>query len=320
MNAPTVSIILPSFNRLKYLRPAVESVFAQSFADWELIIADDGSDEKTRAFIATVALRPRVKVLWLSHAGTPAVTRNAALHEARGEYVAFLDSDDLWMPSKLEVQMRSLLSRSARRWSYSAFTIVDAAGAPRPGDREASWPCPDGWIFERLLAMQAIVATPTVVACRALVASLGGFDERLLACSDYDLWLRLASRSEVDVIKEPLAQVRRHGEHFADDVTSLESWRTVLEKTRATGLERSVDCIVQRQRAQVSAKLATRHAIGGNHDALWQTLFESWPYSWRYPRWWIDAVAAAIRAYAPDGVRRAVRGYRRRGVDAGVQP
>src|SRR5262245_51777211 len=69
--APTVSIILPTFNRLKYLRRAVDSVFAQSFADWELIVADDGSDEATRAFLGAIALVPRVRVLWLSHKGTP---------------------------------------------------------------------------------------------------------------------------------------------------------------------------------------------------------------------------------------------------------
>jgi len=321
MKAPTVSIILPTFNRLKYLRPAVDSIFTQSFADWELIIADDGSDEETRTFLGTLAILPQVKVLWLSHMGRPSAVRNAALREAQGEYVAFLDSDDLWLPSKLGVQIQSLRCRSARKWAYTGFTIVDAAGDPRPGERDGRRPAPDGWILEQLLRMEAIVASPTVVACRALVEHLGGFDEKLTACEDYDLWLRLATRSEVDVIAEPLVHVRRHNEHYADDITALEDWRRVLEKTRDTGLDRNLDSIVRRERAQVSAKIARSHAICGNRTGVWRTLLGSWQYSWRYRQWWLGAIEATARIFAPASVRRAVRRYRSRtvGVQAGAK-
>src|SRR5262245_55647877 len=99
--SPVVSIVLPAFNRLVYLRAAVASVFKQSFTDWELIIGDDGSDEDTRAYLGTLDQPPRVKVLWLAHTGNPAVVRNAALLEAKGEFVAFIDSDDEWLPDKL---------------------------------------------------------------------------------------------------------------------------------------------------------------------------------------------------------------------------
>ena len=98
---PVVSIILPTFNRAAYLRETVASVFAQSWTDWELIISDDGSDEATRAFIHTLEADERVRVVWSPHSGIPAVTRNSALRVARGEYVAFLDADDLWDPAKL---------------------------------------------------------------------------------------------------------------------------------------------------------------------------------------------------------------------------
>jgi glycosyltransferase involved in cell wall biosynthesis len=307
--APTVSIILPVFNRLKYLRRAVDSVFAQSFADWELIVADDGSDENTRAFLGAIALVPRVRVLWLAHRGTPAPVRNAALHEARGEYVAFLDSDDLWAPAKLEAQIGSLRARSTRQWAYTGFTIIDGAGEPR---REARWhwPTPDGWIFEPLLRMEAIVATSTVVVRRSLLEELGGFDESLAACEDYDLWLRCACRSEVDVVAEPLVRKRQHGEHYADDVMALEGWRSVLEKAGENGLDPRLRPVVQRERSRVSSKLAIRHAICGNSGNLWQTLLQSWPYSWRYRQWWLEAIAATTRLYTPAFVRRAVRGHR----------
>src|SRR5579863_3753675 len=92
----TVSVVLPAFNRLRFLRPAIESVSAQTFADWELIIADDGSDLETRQYLQSFADDPRVTVVWLEHTGKPSMVRNAAVLRAAGEYVAFLDSDDLW--------------------------------------------------------------------------------------------------------------------------------------------------------------------------------------------------------------------------------
>src|SRR5689334_20872261 len=108
---PLVSVVLPTFNRLRFLEPAIESVYAQTFTDWELIVADDGSDPDTRRYLQTVANHPRVRVLWLSHTGWPATVRNAALLQAVGEYVAFFDSDDLWMAQKLERQIEALRAR-----------------------------------------------------------------------------------------------------------------------------------------------------------------------------------------------------------------
>src|SRR5580693_7584371 len=90
-----VSVVLPTFNRLRFLRPAIESVYAQTFTDWDLIVADDGSDLETRRYLQTLTNDPRVTVLWLPHTGRPSMVRNAALLRAAGEYVAFLDSDDL---------------------------------------------------------------------------------------------------------------------------------------------------------------------------------------------------------------------------------
>src|SRR5882672_10472844 len=108
MSVTAVSIILPTFNRLEFLRPAIDSVFAQTFMDWDLIIADDGSAEPTRAYLRTLVSQPRVKVIWLAHTGNLSAVRNAALRAAQGEYIAFLDSDDLWMPVKLKHQMAAL--------------------------------------------------------------------------------------------------------------------------------------------------------------------------------------------------------------------
>src|SRR5580698_5420059 len=119
---PVVSIILPTFERLQYLRATVASVYRQTVQDWELIVADDGSETETRAYLRTLEADSRVKLLWLEHTGIPAIVRNAALHAARGEYVAFLDSDDLWTPEKLSQQLALLRSRPGCGWCYTAVS------------------------------------------------------------------------------------------------------------------------------------------------------------------------------------------------------
>jgi glycosyltransferase involved in cell wall biosynthesis len=310
-----VSIVLPTFNRLTWLRLAVESVLAQSFTDWELVIADDGSGEETRAYLSSVATANRVNVLWLSHTGRPAVVRNAALRRARGQFVAFLDSDDVWLPSKLEMQVRSLRSHSARKWACTGYTVVDAAGHPRPPGKRRShhdpgWPSPAGWIVEPLVKMEAVIVLPSVLACRSLIEDVGGFDESMYVCEDYDLWLRLAARSEIDVVSEPLVLVRKHDEHYAGGIDMLEGWRTVLEKARGAGLGPRVNSILRRERARIASRLARSHAVCGSPGGVRETLLHSWQYSWRYPHWWLGALAATARLYAPAGMRRAISRYR----------
>ena len=122
---PWVSIVVPTFDRLEYVRPALDSVFAQTWNDWDLIIADDGSGEELRAYLRALESRPRVKVVWLPHRGVPSAVRNAAIREATGTHVAFLDSDDLWAPRKLERQLALLAARPECGWSYTAFRQVD---------------------------------------------------------------------------------------------------------------------------------------------------------------------------------------------------
>src|SRR5579862_7797428 len=144
-----VSVIVPTFNRLEYLRPALESVFAQTLTDWELLIADDGSSSPTREYLQSLIEPGRVSVAFFEHTGNPSKLRNAALRDARGEYVAFLDSDDLWLPRKLEIQIGSLRRHPIRGWSHTKFVLVDAQGNPTPWMlRTGGWPTPDGWILD----------------------------------------------------------------------------------------------------------------------------------------------------------------------------
>jgi len=300
---------MPTFNRLEFLKAAVESLFAQTFPHWELIIADDGSDALTRSYLQTLQQPPRVEVIWLSHSGKPAAVRNAALRAARGEYVAFLDSDDLWLPQKLQRQIASLRRHPQRRWSYTAFAVVDAAGQPKTAS-DPERPAQSGWIMEKMLTDETVIALPSVVVARQLLEQLGAFDEELVMCEDDELWLRLAAHSEIDAIDEPLTLIRRHRQHSGDDVTAWRDRRRVFEKALRAGVDAHLAAVLRKLRAEMSAGLARSQAAGGMRLGAVGTLAASAHYSWRYRQWWRGALQALVWAFAPAAVRSAVRRYR----------
>jgi glycosyltransferase involved in cell wall biosynthesis len=254
MSAPLISIIMPTYNRLAWLRAAVRSVFDQTLSDWELIIADDGSEAATRDYLRGLAATTehRVRVLWLTHRGNPPAARNIALAEARGEYVAFLDSDDLWLPRKLEMQIASLGEHPLRAWSYTRSVLVDGAGQPLPGGRELRYPArTDGWIAESLLRGDAAVTQSSVLARRDAIAGVGGYPEDLPICGDYELYLRLALRSEIDFVDAPLVLVRRHTEHYCDDLAALADLRRFMGKVQRSGMMPHMRGVLRARRARI---------------------------------------------------------------------
>jgi glycosyltransferase involved in cell wall biosynthesis len=310
--SPAVSIIVPTFNRPQFLAPALESVFAQTFADWELIIADDGSSVNTRAYLQSVADPPRVKVIWLSHSGRPGVVRNAALREARGEYIAFLDSDDLWLPQKLAVQIASLRRHAGRGWSYTKFAVVDVTGAPSVLPRSKYWAAPSGWILDKILKEETVIALPSVIVVRQLLEQLGAFDEELVMCEDDELWLRLAAHTEIDGIEAPLTLVRRHSQHSGSDITAWRDRRRVFEKALQANAGGRHEAILRKLRVDMALGLAKSQAAFGKRASALRTLFSSVPYSWRYRAWWHGALVALGRAFAPASLQGLMRRYRYR--------
>jgi glycosyltransferase involved in cell wall biosynthesis len=312
---PAVSIILPTFNRLSYLRDAIDSVFSQTFHDWELIIADDGSNATTKAYLRTFADIPRVKLLWLPHTGNPPAVRNAALCAANGEYIAFLDSDDVWMPEKLAAQIASLRTQTSSRWSYARCIMVDGHLNPlavQPREPKATI---DGWIHDALLRAEIVVVQSSVVVSRDLLAAVGGYPEDLPICGDYELYAQLARRSPIDFVDAPLVLVRRHKEHYCDDLDALVDLRRFLEKMQRSGAAHHLESVLERRRATVSAGIARGYARSGNRRLVMSTLVSSAHYSWPYRAWWYGAMAAAVQAFAPISVWAAIRRYLRFGRD-----
>jgi len=312
---PVVSIVLPTFNRLRYLRPAVDSVLAQTFGSWELIVADDGSEGETAEYLATLEELPRVRVLLLPHTGNVPAVRNAACREARGEYIAFLDSDDVWLPEKLALQVASLRTHPQHGWSHTAFAVMDETGEPLAGASARSWPAAEGWALERLIRMDIVVAISSVMVRRHSLEHVGGFDEALRVCNDYDLYLRLATVSELDGVRETLLYKRDHRiSDWYDNSMVLEQLARSLEKLLAVHPHRAVHSLVRRERAKLAVALARNQAGTGKRRAALDTLVRSTRYSWGYGEWWLGGAEAAVRAVIPSsmlGIARFLTGRRR---------
>jgi glycosyltransferase involved in cell wall biosynthesis len=311
MRPPVVSVILPTFNRLHYLRPAVDSVFAQTFSDWQLIIADDGSACETAAYLETLADLPRVKLIYLTHTGIPSAVRNAALRAAEGQYIAFLDSDDVWLPKKLEVQIASHRARTDRRWSYTAVTRIGKCGEILPGELEQHRALYRGNIFEQLLTLQAGVAAPSVMAERSLIDEVGGFDENQLYFEEYDLWLRLSLLSEVGVVEEPTVLVRSHDEHYsADRVRVYKARFRLLERISSRATTPHLQSVLRTEHAKTAASLAAAYAAADQRAEALRMLWISRECAWRSRGWRRRAVATIYRAATTPCVREIVRSCR----------
>ena len=203
MKKPAVSIIVPTHNRFDYLREALDSIASQTYTDYEVIVVDDGSTDDTPNRISNHPVGP--SVVRQSHQG-PAAARNRGIKEASADVVAFLDSDDLWQPAKLETFMAALDAEPDVHVFYGPMRPIDAGGKTVPGRTK---PCHEGRITQQLFC-SSFVHIPTVVCRKATLQRVNGFDSSLAVCEDYDLWLRVSVDEPFGLVEEALALRRLH--------------------------------------------------------------------------------------------------------------
>lgn len=203
--APAVSVVIPAYNAAWCVARAIDSVLAQSFRDFELIVVDDGSTDDTAAVLAGYA--SKLRVVGQPNGGMSSA-RNAGIRAASGRYLAFLDADDRWLPEKLARQIVLLEARPDLAFCAATARLEDSEGRP-VGEWRGRGGSPA--TLSEVFAQHAAVAggASAVVARRQLVADLGGFDETLAGAEDTDLWIRLAACGDFACIDEPLVVVLR---------------------------------------------------------------------------------------------------------------
>jgi glycosyltransferase involved in cell wall biosynthesis len=200
---PAVSVVLATYNYGRYLAGALESALAQTMPDFEIIIIDDGSTDNTKEVTTSYLSDPRVTYHRTDHRGQPAA-KNVGIRQARAPLVAFLDADDLWLPSKLEKQLPLFAADPALGVVHSRRTLMDEQGRPL----QFSQPdLPRGRVLPQLFRQNFICFSSAVVR-RQVFDRVGMFDESLALAIDYDLWLRAAKHYPFDYVDEPLVKYR----------------------------------------------------------------------------------------------------------------
>jgi len=230
----TVSLVIAAFNHARLLGEAIDSALAQTLDGVDVVVVDDGSTDDTPAVLARYGRR--IRVLRQDNRGL-AAARNAGLAAARGAYVAFLDADDVLAPTKLADQLAVLKRTPTLGWTYCDVLIETVATGARVTASERFGyraRAVDGWLFPELIHGNFIPAIAPLVR-RTALEETGGFDERLTALEDWDLWLRLALLAEARYIPAVLATYRVQPGGMSEDRSRMDRSRFgVLDKLRRT--------------------------------------------------------------------------------------
>lgn len=203
-----VSIVIPTYNRAHCLGRAVRSVLAQDFDDWELIIVNDGSTDSTKDLLGRLQGIVGDRLIRIETAnGGVSKARNAGVARASGEWIAFLDSDDVWLPHKIGFQLQVAEAQQAEMVFTDHFEFTDRSGVIRTSHEFPDDMC-SGVIYPQLLEVRCNVITcPSVLLRRSVFEEIGGFDEGMKICEDIDLWRRAARARNVAAIRLALTGV-----------------------------------------------------------------------------------------------------------------
>lgn len=227
---PKVSIVVPAYNAMKFLPATVETVWQQTFSDFELIVIDDGSSDTIREWAQTQT-DPRFRLVSQENRGL-AGARNRGIEESRGEMLAFLDADDLWHPTKLLRQVEALEADSSLGLAYTWTALMDAEEVKT--GRVFKSDC-EGNVWKALILDNFVGCGSVALVRRDCFDSHGGFDQNLGSyVEDWDMWLRLALDYPFAVIKEPLTYYRQlEGSASRNWLKMERSYQIVLDKAFA---------------------------------------------------------------------------------------
>ncbi len=251
-----ISVIIPAYNRTKYLPRVIESVLSQTFKPFEVIVVDDGSNDD----IKSVVLRYPVRYIYQKNSGVSSA-RNRGVKEAKGEWVAFLDSDDEWHRDKLKKQMEfheknpdTLFSHTFERWIRDGSEIKYSKRLKKP----------EGFCFEENLSACKIAAS-SVVLHKSIFEDVGYFDESLRVCEDYEYWLRVSLKYKIGLIKEKLVTKYAHDNQLSKSINFIDLHHLkILQKFKDTSCKNSVSKVID-DKKKILLKGALKYK---NYDIL----------------------------------------------------
>jgi glycosyltransferase involved in cell wall biosynthesis len=202
---PKVSVVIPAYNAMTYLPKTLDSVLQQSFTDFEVLLINDGSTDSIESWFTTVN-DDRVRLISQANQGLPGA-RNTGIKEAQGDYVAFIDADDLWEPTKLEKQVRCLDAKPEVGLVYAWTLLIDQDGNSIGTVTAAQ---AEGNVWEQLLLGDVVGSGSAAMIRRICFDQVGMFDTELTSIEDCDMWVRIAAHYPFAVIKEVLVYYRQH--------------------------------------------------------------------------------------------------------------
>jgi GT2 family glycosyltransferase len=246
---PLVSVVIPTYNRCDRLAGAIESVLHQTYAPLELIVVDDGSTDGTADLLK--AYGDGIRVIHQENRGVSGA-RNTGIRAANGELIALLDSDDRWLPAKLEHQVSFFMASAGAMICQTEEIWIRGGKRVNPKNRHRKF---SGMIFEKTLPL-CLVSPSAVMMRKSLFQEVGLFDEDLPACEDYDLWLRITWKYPVHLIRMPL--IVKHGGH-ADQLSAMPE----LDRYRIHALLKILrsGCLSQSQRKAALDTLTAKCSV-----------------------------------------------------------
>ena len=224
---PIISVIVPAYDAARTILETVESVLGQTFQDFELIVVDDGSSDGTAELLKEISDSP-LKVYSYENGGV-AVARNRGIALAKGEFISFIDADDLWTPDKLESQLAALERMPEAGIAYSWTTMADENGEPLYPQKPVYF---EGDVYPQLLVNNFIFSGSNILARREAIESVGEFDLSLRACQDWDCYVRLAA-------KWPFVLVPRHQIFYRQYSMSMSSRINLVEEEILVAAEKT---------------------------------------------------------------------------------
>lgn len=285
---PKVSVIIPAYNAAPYIAETLASVFAQSYPDYEVIVVDDGSTDDTLAVLEQFA--DRITLIRKPNGG-PASARNAGLRQARGELLAFLDGDDLWLPDKLAAQVEFCEQHPTAGLVYGEALMFTQDGAEKRIERKIGYTeAPTFWPTFCLLLYGDFIPNSTVVIRRACLERVGYLNEdrALIAVEDYEYWLRIAKYFPIAGLPRPLAYYRlRPGNLMgagADIEKGLRLSLTVLREIERQFPHLWDECGIKRE--MLFAKLHIRAGFAWKQQRQWRACLRQYGEALRHSRHW----------------------------------